>query len=111
MVVCPFLAFAIVKNQQWLIDEYGEGKTNALAAVAAVAAVQFTIMIIVVVKYWEDFMIVVRGQGHLPYDKSLTEKAEYLQSEQYRKDIMKDEERKNKRKDIIQLAKKKTEAE
>ena len=68
MFVCPFAAFFIVQNQQSLIDTYGEHKTNALAALAAVCAVQAVIFTIVIVKYWEDFMIVARGQGHVPYD-------------------------------------------
>ena len=41
---------------------------EALAALAAVCAVQAVIFTIVIVKYWEDFMIVARGQGHVPYD-------------------------------------------
>lgn len=92
-----------------MIDEYGEHKTNALAAVAAVAATQLVIFIIIVVKYWEDFVLVARGQGHIPYDQTLKEESDYFQSEDYWKDVNKDEERRKKRKQIIEKAKKETE--
>ena len=68
MFVMPFAAFFIVQSNEYLIEQYGQHKTNNLAALAAVGATQFTIMIIVIVKYWEDFMIVLRGEGHIPYD-------------------------------------------
>ena len=67
------------------------------------------IFIIIVVKYWEDFMICVRGEGHIPYDLNLKEESKYFQSDAYWKDVKKDEERKKKRQRIIEKAKKKTE--
>ena len=61
MFVVPVATFFIVQSQQSLIEAYGEHKTNSLAALAAVGATQLVIFIIVVVKYWEDFMVVARG--------------------------------------------------
>ena len=78
MFVCPFSAFFIVQNNAYLIENYGEDKTNALAALAAVGGVQFVIFVVVIVKYWEDFLICVRGEGHIPYDPSLKEEAKYF---------------------------------
>ena len=51
---------------------------NALAALAAVGATQFVIFVIVIWKYWEDFMICIRGEGHIPYDLELTDEAKYF---------------------------------
>lgn len=78
MFVCPFSAFFIVQNVPYLIENYGQDKTNSIAALAAVGAVQFVIFVIVIVKYWEDFMIVVRGEGHIPYDTSRQEESKYF---------------------------------
>ena len=94
---------------EWVVEKYGQGKADALAAVAAVATTQIIIFTIVVVKYWEDFMVVVRGEGHIPYDHALKEQSEYFQSDQYWKDVQADEEKKEKRKKQIEKAKKKTE--
>ena len=66
-------------------------------------------MIICIVKYWEDFMIVARGEGHLPYDPDCKAESEYFQSKDYWKDVLEDEEKKKKRRKAIERAKKKTE--
>ena len=78
MFTLPFVAFYAVQSMDWVVEKYGQGKADALAAVAAVATTQIIIFIIVVVKYWEDFMVVVRGEGHLPYDHALKEQSEYF---------------------------------
>ena len=109
MCTLPFIAFYLVKTQTWIEEEYGEKKLNALAAVAAVFTVQMIIMVTVVVKHWEDFILVVTGKGHIPYEEQFKEDAEYYQSDQYQIDIQKDELRKTKRRRIIEEAKKKTE--
>jgi len=109
LMICPFVAYFAVQNQQWIVDAYGWEKANALAALAAVAAVQAVIWTIIIIKYWEDFMIVFRGQGHLPYDESLKKDSEYFQSDQYQKDIKADDHRREKRRKTIEKAKKKTE--
>lgn len=111
MFVLPFTAFFMVQRNEHLIETYGVHKTNNVAALAAVGATQITIMIIVIVKYWEDFMIVMRGEGHLPYDKSLTKDSEYFQSAAYYEDLNHDAEKRKKRQKTIYEAKKKTEVE
>ena len=78
MFVCPFVTFFVIQNQEWLIEKYGMDKVNALAALGAVGATQLVIFIIIIIKYWEDFLIVVRGQGHLPYDESRKKESEYF---------------------------------
>lgn len=109
MLVCPFATFFVVQSNQYLQENYGWDKTNAIAALAAVGAVQFVIFVIIIVKYWEDFLICVRGEGHIPYDPSRQEESKYFQSDQYWKDVKKDEDKKKKRKKIIDKALKKTE--
>lgn len=89
MLVLPFSAFFFVQKQQWLIEEYGEHKTNALAAVTAVFTVQIIIFVICVIKYWEDLILCVRGEGHIPYEEKYREEAKYFQSEQYQYDLQK----------------------
>ena len=81
MVTVPFSLFFLVSNNQYLLENYGYRKANSIAAVCAVGGVQFVIYVIIIVKYWEDFMIVLRGEGHKPYDESMKETAEYFQSE------------------------------
>lgn len=93
-----------------MIDEYGWEKTNALAALASVGTVQFVLGCIILYKYWEDLMIVVRGEGHIPYDKSLQKDSDYFQSDRYWKDVADDEKKREKRRKVIEKAKQKTEA-
>ena len=78
MFVVPVGTFFAVCNYQPLIDTYGWNKACSVAALAAVFATQMVIGIIVLVKYWEDFMIVMRGEGAKPYDESRKEEAEYF---------------------------------
>ena len=77
MFVIPFGLFFIVQNNQYMLDTYGYQKTNTAAALAAVGGVQFVIFAIIVIKYFEDFLIVAKGEGHIPYDEALKEQAEY----------------------------------
>ena len=49
-----------------------------------------TIFVIVIWKYWEDFMLVVQGKGHIPYEEQYKEDAKYLQSDQYQYDLQKE---------------------
>ena len=48
------------------------------AGLCAVGATQFTIFAIAVVKYWEDFYLVLIGKGDEPYDKSLIDDVERI---------------------------------
>ena len=109
MLVVPFSLYFLVQQQTWLAEEYGQLKADAIAAVAAVFGVQMTIFVIVIWKYWEDFMLVVQGKGHIPYEEQYKEDAKYLQSDQYQYDLQKEKQMKMKRQHTINVAKKKTE--
>jgi len=70
MLVVPFGLFYLVANNQYLLEQYGHEKRQAIAAIAAVGGVQLVIYTVIIIKYYEDFVAVAKGEGHIPYDET-----------------------------------------
>ena len=47
---------------------------------ACTASIWVVIVIIIIVKYWDDFKAVYEGRGHIPYDETKIADMEYLRS-------------------------------
>ena len=53
------------------------------AGLACTASIWLVIVVIIIVKYWDDFKAVYEGRGHIPYDKTKIADLEYLRSQEY----------------------------
>ena len=68
------------------LSDYIHPYERLYAGLACTASIWLVIVIIIIVKYWDDFKAVYDGKGHIPYDETKIADLEYLRSEQYVKD-------------------------
>ena len=83
LVVVPAITYFSVK---YGLGSYLHPHERLYAGLACIASIWLVIVVIVIVKYWDDFKAVYEGRGHVPYDESKIADLEYLRSEQYIKD-------------------------
>lgn len=78
MWTLPFIAFFAIQNSEYVLENYGANIRDLLSGLTAVLVLQIVIGVTIIVKYWEDMMIVWRGEGHLPYDPAMKETSAYF---------------------------------
>ena len=62
------------------LANYTHPHEKLCAGLACTASIWVVIVIIIIVKYWDDFKAVYEGRGHIPYDETKIADMEYLRS-------------------------------
>ena len=94
MVTVPTATYCFFR---FCLADYLHPHEKLYSAIACIVALWCVIVVIVIVKYWDDFKAVYQGQGNIPYDKSLAFDVEYMRSDEYFKEEQAREDREEKK--------------